>query len=207
MERLNKKTNPKKTAVIVVDIQKDICSSIGFGARTWGHDISHLDEIVEKIIIFCQKAEEQGAEVLYTQLIYDLEKMPKSIARKLGPFAGNYMAPNTEGINFYKIKPQKNKVFIKHTISAFSNKDLIKRLKEKEIENIYVIGFNSNICVEATARHAVDLGFHTTIIKDLAGTPKFWKNHEEQTFTTFNIVLGYIKTSEDIIKDWNKYEI
>ena len=111
METQNK-IDTKKTAILVIDIQKDFCSPQGFGAKNWGHDVSHFDEIIEKIIDFTRQAEERGASVLYTQLIYDPEKMPKSIAKKLGSFTGKYMAPGIEGINFYKINPQKTKYLL-----------------------------------------------------------------------------------------------
>ena len=199
----NEKVDSQKTAIIVVDIQKDFCSPQGFGARTWGHDISHFDEIIDRIISFVGAAEGKGAEVVYTQLIYDPEKMPKSISKKLGPFTGTYMAPNTEGIEFYKINPPAEKVFVKSGFSAFSNEDLLSHMKDKGVEKVVIVGFNSNICVEATARHAVDLGFHTTIVKDLISTPTFWKSHEGQTLATFELLFGEVKTSEEVIKDFD----
>ena len=194
--------NPKKTAILVIDIQKDFVSPEGYATKTWGHDNSHLDKIVEKIKKFLEQAQRHEVEILYTQTIYDPEKVSKAMSKKLGSALGEYVAPNSEGIQFYKLNPPEDKIFIKYAISAFTNPNLCRYLKQKQIENLIILGFNSNICVEGTARAAVDHGFHTTLVEDLIGTTGFWKNHETELLATFGLILGYVTNSEEILRFW-----
>ncbi len=64
--------------------------------------------------------------------------------------------------------PQENYLYIeKETKSAFKgNKDLLAFLKENNIEEVHVIGLDTNDCVFATANEAFDLGFFSYVIED-----------------------------------------
>jgi len=198
------KIDPKKTIILVVDVQNDFCSKENFAVKNWGHDVSHFDTIINKMKSFLAKAYLEGIDILYTKTIYDPKKMPKSIRKRLGPVVGNYVAPSSWGTEFYKIKPLAEKVFIKHGFNAFMNPRLLEYLTSKEIENIIFVGFNSNLCVESSARAAVDLGFNATIVKDLTGTPTFMQLHEEEALKTFAIIFGDVVSSEEIVNQWNK---
>ncbi|MES2225116.1 MAG: isochorismatase family cysteine hydrolase [Patescibacteria group bacterium] len=55
----------------------------------------------------------------------------------------------------------------KTTKSAFKgNKDLLAFLKELGIQEVHVIGLDTNDCVFATANEAFDLGFFSYVIED-----------------------------------------
>ncbi len=50
--------------------------------------------------------------------------------------------------------------------SGFANTDLDAKLKQLGIENIILVGFVANTCIEGTARFGMELGYHVTLIKD-----------------------------------------
>jgi nicotinamidase-related amidase len=50
--------------------------------------------------------------------------------------------------------------------SGFANTDLDQQLRQHGIERIVVIGLLANTCIEATARYAMELGYHVTLVKD-----------------------------------------
>lgn len=52
------------------------------------------------------------------------------------------------------------------TGSGFANTDLDMLLKQRGIRNVILIGLVANTCVEGTARQAVDLGYHVTLVRD-----------------------------------------
>ena len=54
----------------------------------------------------------------------------------------------------------------KSTTSAFTGTDLEKYLQDQGIGALVICGFVTNNSVEATARHAGDLGFDTTVVSD-----------------------------------------
>jgi nicotinamidase-related amidase len=52
------------------------------------------------------------------------------------------------------------------TSNGFANTDLDFLLKQRKITRVIVAGCLANTCIEGTARAAVDLGYHVTLVKD-----------------------------------------
>jgi nicotinamidase-related amidase len=50
--------------------------------------------------------------------------------------------------------------------SGFANTDLDFRLKQAGVRRVILIGLLANTCVEGTARFAVELGYHVTLVTD-----------------------------------------
>lgn len=71
-----------------------------------------------------------------------------------------------------ELLPQEKTIsVIKTTKSVFTAKpDLVGILKEKGIEEIHVIGFDSNDCVLTTAEDGFDAGFFTYVIEEATGS-------------------------------------
>ena len=61
----------------------------------------------------------------------------------------------------------KDAVVSKHwSSSSFQSTDLDYQLRQRDIQNVVIVGMTANACVESTARFSYDLGYHTTIITD-----------------------------------------
>jgi nicotinamidase-related amidase len=50
--------------------------------------------------------------------------------------------------------------------SGFANTDLDFQLKQQGITHVIVIGLLANTCIESTARFAMELGYHVTLVRD-----------------------------------------
>src|SRR6478752_1390835 len=50
--------------------------------------------------------------------------------------------------------------------SGFANTDLDFLLKQKGITHVIVVGLLANTCIESTARYAMELGYHVTLVRD-----------------------------------------
>lgn len=50
--------------------------------------------------------------------------------------------------------------------SGFANTDLDMRLKQKDITHLILVGLLANTCIESTARFAMELGYHVTLVRD-----------------------------------------
>lgn len=69
------------------------------------------------------------------------------------------------------VKPEGNERVIKKNLpSAFVNTDLQKYLQETGRKEIVVAGFMTHMCINATTRSAVDLGFTPTVIGSACAT-------------------------------------
>jgi len=53
--------------------------------------------------------------------------------------------------------------------SGFANTDLDFLLKLHDIDHVILAGMRANTCIESTARYAVELGYHTTMLTDAIG--------------------------------------
>jgi len=77
-------------------------------------------------------------------------------------------------------------------LSGFTNTQLKHLLQQRQIKNVAIAGFLTNVCVEATARSAYDLGYRVVVIRDPDGgyqpgqpgvrrtrdIPLAWRNHD-----------------------------
>lgn len=50
--------------------------------------------------------------------------------------------------------------------SGFANTNLDFLLKQKGITHVIVVGLLANTCIESTARFAMELGYHVTLVRD-----------------------------------------
>jgi nicotinamidase-related amidase len=50
--------------------------------------------------------------------------------------------------------------------SGFANTDLDMKLKQYGITHVIVVGLLANTCIESTARFAMELGYHVTLVRD-----------------------------------------
>ena len=50
--------------------------------------------------------------------------------------------------------------------SGFANTDLDQQLKQHGISHVIVIGLLANTCSESTARYAMEIGYHVTLVRD-----------------------------------------
>jgi len=83
-----------------------------------------------------------------------------------------FFLPDTEGAEIHEtVQPLENEsIIIKHFPNSFLQTELESKLKEKEITKVVVVGMMTHMCIDATVRAAVDLGYETTLIEDACAT-------------------------------------
>lgn len=50
--------------------------------------------------------------------------------------------------------------------SGFANTDLDQQLRQRGISHVILIGLLANTCIESTARYAMEIGYHVTLVRD-----------------------------------------
>ncbi|MDN4494416.1 cysteine hydrolase family protein [Ureibacillus aquaedulcis] len=141
------------TALIIVDIQNDYFAN---GAM----ELSNPD-----------KAAANAAKVLewFRQNNKDNIFHVQHIAGS--PELGFFL-PDTEGAEIHEtVLPLENEnLIVKNFPNSFLKTDLESQLREKGVTKVIVIGMMTHMCIDATVRAAVDLGFDTTLIEDACAT-------------------------------------
>lgn len=83
-----------------------------------------------------------------------------------------FFLPDTEGVKIYDaVSPLENECIIeKNFPNSFLKTELESKLKENGVTKVVVVGMMTHMCIDATVRAAVDLGYETTLIEDACAT-------------------------------------
>ncbi|PAV28692.1 cysteine hydrolase [Virgibacillus profundi] len=83
-----------------------------------------------------------------------------------------FFLPDTEGVEINEaVLPLENETIIKKSFpNSFLKTELESKLKEQGVTKVVVVGMMTHMCIDATVRAAVDLGYETTLIEDACAT-------------------------------------
>ena len=204
LRTLAEQIEPKHTAVIVIDPQKDYCATDGALARILGRDVSRLQEAVKRLNPFIQKTRQVGLPVIWVRTIAVDDKMrPSQKAIKGEGDEVVIVREDGDGKSWYSevIKPLSSEhIITKYNYDAFENTELDLLLRSKGIETLLFIGVTANVCVETSARHAFIKGYYVVLVSDCTDSP----TRQEYESAVFNIenYFGKVATSNEVIKIW-----
>jgi len=198
---LNEKINTKHTCLLVIDIQIDFASPSGLLAKK-GRDLSEVENMIGKLKTTIDTANEKEVLTLYTQQIYDRKHL-NELQKEQYDLDGKLVTCDigTEGYKLYKINPPESEVYVKYNFNAFSNNDLIARLRQRNIKTIIVTGMDTIYCVETAIRNAFDLGYKVVVATDLVAGNAKNKDLAEKTLEMASR-MGVTTTSDEIIEIW-----
>jgi nicotinamidase-related amidase len=82
------------------------------------------------------------------------------------------------------------------TFNGFMGTDLDAQLKQRSIDRLVFAGLTSQTCVEGTARHATEAGYHVTFLTDAVAefTPEAHKAALEISYPTFGHAVLTVDT-------------
>lgn len=86
--------------------------------------------------------------------------------------AMGFFLPDTNGVEIHAaVKPEGDEsVTTKHFPNSFLQTDLESKLKAKDVTDLVIVGMMTHMCVDATVRAAVDMGYKVTLIEDACAT-------------------------------------
>jgi nicotinamidase-related amidase len=101
-----------------------------------------------------------GEPVIHTRHVWDAPE-------------ATFMRPGTEGIEIHpSVAPAEGEPVIEKTEpNSFVDTQLEQEVRSRGIEELVVAGMMSSMCVDATVRAAVDLGFDATVVHDGCAAP------------------------------------
>ncbi|HEY1481809.1 MAG TPA: isochorismatase family protein [Candidatus Acidoferrum sp.] len=154
-----------KSALIVVDVQRDFCEG---GALAAADTLSLLEPLKKNI----DTARRSGAAIVYTQDWHPAEH--SSFRVNGGPWPIHCVG-GTAGAELMAPLLAKEGDIVVHKgvgvdgagYSGFEETGLAEQLRELGVERVYVSGIATEYCVRATALDALKEGFETFVIRDL----------------------------------------
>jgi nicotinamidase-related amidase len=178
--------DPSKTAVVMIDMQRDFLEPGGFG-ETLGNDVSKLTPTIAPSKALLAGARRYGVLVIHTREGHrpDMADAPPAKIERgapsmrigdIGPM-GRILIRGEKGHDIIDaLAPLPGEPVIdKPGKGAFFATDLGAILQNNGIENLIVGGVTTEVCVHTTVREANDRGYRCIVAGDCCGSyfPEF----------------------------------
>ena len=139
-------------ALVIVDIQKDYFPG---GA----HPLVAPEAAATAARRVLDAFRASGDPVVHVRHVWDEED-------------ATFMRPETDGVEIHSaVAPAEGELVItKEFPNSFRETALEDELRRRGVESLVVCGMMTSMCVDATVRAAVDLGFDTTVVHDACAT-------------------------------------
>ena len=160
--------NPKKTAVLVIDMQNDFIEPGAELFSQMGYDF------VPKMAYFLDACRKQGMTIVYTKNM--LQKDGRDMG-KAGEFCeavkqGRALVEGTHGVEIFEgVAPKNGDIVIrKNRYSSFFGTRLDSILRTGGIDTVAITGVCTEACCFSTARDAGANNYDVAFLSDLTGT-------------------------------------
>jgi len=203
--------DPARTALIIIDMQRDFLEPGGFG-ETLGNDVSLLAAAIKPCRTLLDAARRMGMLVIHTREGHrpDMADAPPAKVERGSPSLrigapgpmGRILIRGEDGHDIvpelYPIAGEP--VVDKPGKGAFYNTDLHAILHHRAIESLVVCGVTTEVCVHTTVREANDRGYRCVVPGDCCGSyfPEF---HEVglRMITAQGGIFGWVTDSARVL--------
>lgn len=203
--------DPKTTALVIIDMQRDFVLPGGFGEML-GNDTSFLLAAVEPCERVLKKARDKGMLVIHTREGHrpDLTDCPaaklsrggKTFIGSKGPM-GRILVRGEQGHDIiHQLYPKPGEPIIdKPGKGSFHATDLHQILLDRGIKTLIVCGVTLEVCVHTTVREANDRGYECVVLSDCVASyfPEFQRVGLEMIKAQGGI-FGWVSNSDNFIK-------
>jgi biuret amidohydrolase len=201
-----------RTALIIIDMQRDFLEAGGFGAAL-GNDVSLLKAAVGPCRAVLAAARELGLLVIHTREGHrpDLSDAPRHKLERgdpatrigaLGPM-GRILVRGEPGHDIIpELYPKGGEPVIdKPGKGAFYQTDLDLMLRNRGIEALLVGGVTTEVCVNTTVREANDRGYRCIVLADCCASyfPEFHAMGLAMIKAQGGI-FGWVATSQSLLE-------
>lgn len=200
-----------KTALIVIDMQRDFLLPGGFG-ESLGNDVERLRTVVPPLSALLGAARGAGITVIHTREGHrpDLSDCPPAKLQRGAP-SKRIGDPGTYGRILIRgeyghdiideLAPLEGEVVIdKPGKGAFYGTDLSDVLTGAGITQLLITGVTTEVCVHTTTREANDRGYECLVVSDCVGSyfPEFHRVGL-QMVTAQGGIFGWVADSAAVI--------
>jgi nicotinamidase-related amidase len=140
-------------ALVIIDIQRDYFAG---GA----HPLVGPEAAAANAKRLLEAFRDRGEPIVHLQHVWDAPE-------------ATFLRPGTDGVEIHEdVAPEEGEtVLTKAQPNGFVGTALERELRGHGVEEIVVAGMMSSMCVDATVRAAVDLGFTATVVHDACAAP------------------------------------
>ena len=195
------KFDPKCTALIVIDMQRDFIEPGGFG-EALGNDVSQLEVAVPVVGSLLDLARRLSMVIIHTREshLLDLSDCPPSKRSRGNPIyrigdqgpMGRVLIRGEPGNDIVpELQPIKGEIVIdKPGKGAFYGTGLHVHLQQLGITHLMFSGVTTEVCVQTSMREANDRGYECLLIED--ATASYFPNFKESTLQMIQAQGGIV---------------
>lgn len=199
---------PKKTALLVIDMQYDYCAQNGKLPTFFKFSTKSIRKMIPKLSNFIEQARESNVTIIWTRMIEDQKSAPTNLKLKMRSrtkTVPGFCVKGTKGFDYYSIHPnKKDKEIVKNQYDAFTNNSLGVYLKNKGIANLIFTGVYTSRCVDSTLRSASARGYNCIVPKDLVGVAEEMQNEHDAALSVWDAIFAYVVSSKNIVDVWKR---
>ena len=200
-----------KTALIIIDMQRDFLERGGFG-ETLGNDVSQLTVAVEPCRLVLEAARRRGLLIIHTREGHrpDLSDAPPAKIERGAP-SHRIGAPGPMGRILVRGEPGHDiipalypangePVIDKPGKGAFYQTELELLLRNRRIENLLVCGVTTEVCVNTTVREANDRGYRCVVLADCCAS--YFPHFHEAGLAMIKAqggIFGWVSSSKPVL--------
>ena len=205
----------QRTALLVIDMQRDFLDPQGYIARS-GVDVSRLRAVIPNVRRLLDAGRAAGIRIVHTREGHraDLSDLPAVKARRsaragaaigsVGPLGRLLVRGEPGHAIISELEPLSNETVIdKAGFGAFFDTHLEHLLRGARVHELTLAGVTTDICVHSTLREAVDRGFDCVTVGDAcaAGDPAI---HAAMLACIDGEggILGRVASTDDIVASW-----
>ena len=140
-------------ALVIIDIQRDYFPGGAYPLVEPEAAAANAKRLLEAF-------RDAGEPIVHLQHVWDAPE-------------ATFMRPGTDGVEIHEdVAPEGDETVIrKAQPNGFVGTALERELRGHGVEELVVAGMMSSMCVDATVRAAVDLGFTATVVHDACAAP------------------------------------
>jgi len=186
------KIDPQRTAVLLLDVQKDLVD-ITPGLKQ--------NRVIENMAGVLKAARRRKLPVIHitASVRADFLDLPKDNPLWDGLRKKRQLIIGTKGAAIdRRVKPLKNELVLNKTcVDPFLTTNLGQALQNADANTIILMGLWTNYVVEATARHASDMGYRVFLVREALASNTI-ENHE---FALNKILptICYVVSAKDVL--------
>ncbi len=186
------KIDPRRTAVLLLDVQKDLVD-ITPGLKQ--------NRVIENMVGVLKAARRRKIPVIHitASVRADFLDLPNDNPLWDGLRKKRQLIIGTKGAAIDpRVKPLKNELVLNKTcVDPFLTTNLGQALQNSDANTIILMGLWTNYVVEATARHASDMGYRVLLVREACASNTI-ENHEF-TLTKILPTICYVVSVQDML--------
>ncbi len=202
--------DPKKMALLVIDLQVDFLDEDGYFARK-GYDPAPLRSIIPVVKEMVAAARNAGCRIIWTRQGYradlaDVTPYDHWRSRRAGidltDPENSALVRGSPGFEILpELMPAKDDIVVDKTANgAFYQTDLEMVLKSQGISQLLFCGITTDVCVHTTLREATDRKFQCLLVPDACASADTYAHDAAiHMVTVEDGIFGVVATARDVI--------